>query len=287
LRIGECRVSLSVLGADREVAAVDPQGDEPLNMLGYWKVLKSQKRVVIIGVLVSIAVATLAMFRISSGGVSMRSPAVYEAKSTLLVKAGASRDGVPTVAPEYQAQIFAELADGDAVRRMIDPTRKRELAYSVDPVSGASGPLPLITVTAFSPDQRAAMALSNRVGAALTTYVASTQQKLPPARRTTLSTVARADEATVFSGARKTPAMMLFVLGISGTVFLAFTRHNLRLARRLEVDDDAPGQSTSEPAHSPRHDDDQSTREAGQVQSLERVAAARERKKAPGGTLSG
>jgi capsular polysaccharide biosynthesis protein len=257
-----------------------------LNLLGYWKVLKSQKRVVFIGILVSLVLAALALFRISPDGVSLRTPPVYEATSTLLVTAGTSRDGSPTVAPEYQAQIYAELAAGDAVRRIVDPTLKRELVYSVDPVSGGNGtPLPLITVTAFSPEPRKALTLANRVREALKSYVVSTQAAQPEARRTKLTTIAHANKATVYSGARTTPGLMLFVLGLTGTVFIAFTRHNLSLARRLEDEGDKTGHMT-DVAHASEHDGDEPVREAAQVQQLERVAAARERK-GPRGTLSG
>jgi capsular polysaccharide biosynthesis protein len=201
-----------------------------VNLLGYWGVLKSQWRVVAIGIALSLLLSALALYRVSPDGVSLRSPPVYVAKSTLLVGGGGGAQAIgTTVAPEYLAQIYAQLAQSDAVRRLVDPTLKRALTYGVDPVTGINSgtPLPLLSVSAYSTSQSAAIALANRVARSLVTYVA-TSRTLPKAQRSSLTVVARPDKADVFKGKRLTPSLMLFVLGITGTVFLAFTRHNLR-----------------------------------------------------------
>ena len=207
-----------------------------VNLLGYWGVLKSQWGIVVLGIAVSALLSVLALYRVSPDGVSLRSPPVYVAKSTLLVTGGVPRADGTSVAPEYLAQIWAQLAQSDAVHRLVDPTLNRDPAYGVDPVTGVNSgtPLPLLSVSAYSTSPSNSVALANRVARSLEQYIATTQRTLPKRQQSTLTIIARPVKADVFKGKRLTPSLMLFVLGVTGTVFVAFTRHNLRLARQEE-----------------------------------------------------
>ena len=251
-----------------------------MNLLGYWDVLRGQKRVVIIGLVVTLALSALALLRVSPDGVSLRSPRVYVAKATMFVTQGQARPGEPSPpGAEYQAQIFAQLAYSDSVRLLIDPTLKRQIEYSVDSITGQLGtPLPLISVSALATTPAGAVALANRVSESLQKYIGETQvkAKVPKSQRASMAIIARPDDPTdaeVFRGIRLTPPLMLFVLGFTATVFLAFTRHNLRLGRQGGAQAAQPSEAQPESLAS------------GQpslpVQALERRATAGERWKSP------
>ena len=258
-----------------------------VNLLGYWGVLKSQWGIVVLGIAVSVLLSVLALYRVSPDGVSLRSPPVYVAKSTLLVTGGVPRADGTSVAPEYLAQIWAQLAQSDAVHRLIDPTLKRDLWYGVDPVTGVNSgtPLPLLSVSAYSTSPSNSVALANRVARSLKQYIATTQRTFPKRQQSTLTIVARAVKADVFKGKRLTPSLMLFVLGITGTIFLAFTRHNLRLARSVDSRADAVQVSHGETAQllreenaAPLQEHEGRLGEAAGAQPLEDVATARRRR---------
>jgi len=230
----------------------------------------------------------LAVYRVSPDGVALRSPPVFVAKSTLLVNGGAPRADGTTVAPEYLAQIWAQFAQSDAVRRLIDPTLKRDLWYEVDSVTGINSgtPLPLLSVSAFSTRSAESVAQANRVAGALEKYIASTQRALPKRQRSTLTTIARADKAEVFKGKRLTPGLMLFVLGITATVLVAFTRYNIRLGRRAELQDETVQLTHERPTRLPQHEASPQEAEHENVDGdaaavsppLEDVATARRRR---------
>lgn len=206
-----------------------------MNVLGYWNVLKGQRRVVLIGLAVTVALTFLALYRVSPSGISLRSAPVYVAESTLFVTAGEGTATTGSVSADYLGQIYAQLAHSDAVRRLIDPTLERDLDYSVQSVTGSLGtPLPIIAVSAYSGTPQSAVALANRVSASLRDYVARSEADEPERRRASLTIVARPEEASVFTGVRFTPALMLFILGITGTVVVAFTRYNIQLSRTAE-----------------------------------------------------
>lgn len=211
-----------------------------MSLLSYWKVLKSQRRIVAIGLAVTLLLMVLSLVRISPSGVALRSPRVYIATSTLLLEqsdqvGGGGAAAFQPGAMEYLAGIYAQLAGSNAVRRLVDPTLKQVLEYGVAREKDDSGNgLPLIDVSAFSTTPAAAAALANRVARALQNYIVANEASKKGASRAAVSIVVRplTSDARLFQGIRLTGPLMLFVLGVAATIFAAFTRHNIQLGRR-------------------------------------------------------
>jgi hypothetical protein len=97
----------------------------------------------------------------------------------------------------------------------------------------------LINISAFAESGPAAVSLANQVAAALQTYVARNQASgnVPETTRVSLPLVHRAERAKVFEGVKYTAPLMLFVLGMAATIFIAFVRHNVQLGRAAQLGD--------------------------------------------------
>jgi len=234
-----------------------------VNLLAYWQVLKAQRTVVIVGTAVAVLLAAMALVHVSPSGVAYRSPPTYVATTTMFVTQPGfpwgrtvlneylkAQGGGPNAAPvpkyadpgrlAYLAGLYARLAGGDGVKKIVDPTGKKSLRYQVDQVTTSDGsPFPLINVSAFAGSGPAAVSLANRVSAALQTYVARNQTlgNVPEATRVSLPFVHRAERAKVFEGVKYTAPLMLFVLGMAVTIFVAFVRHNVQLGRAAQLGD--------------------------------------------------
>jgi hypothetical protein len=245
-----------------------------VNLLAYWQVLKAQRVIVLVGTAIAVLLAFMALVRVSPSGVAYRSPPTYVAGTTLFVTQPGfpwgrtvlneylkAQGGGPNAQPvskfadpgrlSYLAAIYARLAGGDAVKKIIDPTGKKSLRYEVSQAVTSDGSVyPLINISAFSQTPSQAISLANRVAAALKTYVARNQTEgdIPAATRVSLPTVNRADRATVFQGVKFTAPLMLFVLAMALTIFAAFVRQNVQLGRSAQVHDGhAPPLTAVEP----------------------------------------
>ena len=179
-----------------------------MNLLAYWGVFKSQRRIVLIGVSVTLALAASSVVSVSPSGVALRSPRVYLANSTLFLRQ-ATPSGKGAGAPyeagqlEYLAGIYAQLASGDQVRQMVDPRRNRNLQFQVGTLKGDQGsPLPMLSVSAFATSPAAAAKDSALVAGALQRYIVADQgsrrievpiveRPRPPLRRSTRGFVSR------------------------------------------------------------------------------------------------
>ena len=120
------------------------------------------------------------------------------------------------------------------MKKILDPTGKKPLRYQVDQVTTSDGtPFPLLNVSAFATSAKQAVVLANRVANALQRYVANNQTagNVPEATRVSLPAVNRAERAKVFEGVKFTAPLMLFVLAMALTTFIAFVRHNVQLGR--------------------------------------------------------
>jgi hypothetical protein len=212
---------------------------ERVNLLAYWGVFKSQRVVVVIGVTLTLVLAGLSLVRVSPSGVALRSPRVYQANSMLLLKqatpptkkrAPASYQPYQLGELEYMAGLYAQLAAGDVIRRMVDPTLTKPLSYQVSSFKSSTGdPLPMLYVLAFSSTPGGAASLAVRVGQALQRYIVTDQTSARIA--VPMVVRPRATTATVFQGIRLTKPLMLTVLGFALTIFIAFTRYNIQLGR--------------------------------------------------------
>ena len=237
-----------------------------MNLMAYWQVLKAQRTVLIVGTVVAVLLAALALVRVSPSGVTYRSPATYVAGTTLFVTQPGfpwgrtvlneyvkAQGGGPNAQPvskfadagrlSYLAGLYSRLAAGDEVKKILDPTGKKSLRYQASQAVTSDGSVyPLINISAFDESPARAIALANRVAAALQTYVARNQSQgdVPTTTRVSLQTVNRADRADVYQGVKYTAPMMLFVLAMALTIFIAFVRYNVRLSKSSQTTD-GPG----------------------------------------------
>jgi capsular polysaccharide biosynthesis protein len=242
-----------------------------MDLLEFWRVARRHRRIIVVGASITLFLATFALFRPYAWGLEVRSPAIYVARSTLFVTQsgfpwgrsalteyvrarGAGEDdvAVPRFAEpsrmEYLAYLYSELATSDGVYRIVDrrfPLGTDDEEYLAVPMTTANGAsLPLIEVSGTSTSKARAVALANTAASALQRYIASEQRanRVPAETGIVLPVLTRAtvDDAEVLKGVKVTTALMIGVLGLIGTLFVAFVVDNLQRQRRLAETLDAP-----------------------------------------------
>lgn len=229
-----------------------------MDLIAYWEVVRRRRRIIYRGLAVSIALAVVALLTVDGSGIRYRAPAVMTATSTLLVtqegfpwgrsalteyikarNTGAEPISVPRFADptrmEYLGALYTELANGDFVHRRVLPEESPETDdYAVTTLRAPDGrTLPLIEITATSTSADRAVEIARGVTANLKRYVQRQQEAndIPAGTRILLPVITSADQAEVLRGPRRTTAIMLFLLGLVGTCFLAFVVDNLRGAQ--------------------------------------------------------
>jgi hypothetical protein len=229
-----------------------------VNLRVFGRVLSRFRYLVIAGVVAAIAVAMVSAFRIGLEGysprVEYRAEEKWQSVGTLFVTqpgfpwgrslldevVPVGPDGEAGFVPKYAdggrfqglALLYAELAQGDAVRAIVEGDGPIEGEYGAAPVRGPDGAtsLPLIEIGAFAASPEQAEALAQRATDAFLTYLRQTQEEnaIPVTRRVQVEVVARPGEAVLAEGRRMTRPIFLFVLMSSATVLLAFALENLR-----------------------------------------------------------
>jgi capsular polysaccharide biosynthesis protein len=232
-----------------------------MDLFTYWQVVRRQRRLIVLGGLVTAALAAFALFKVSTSGLELRSPPTYRASSKLFVtqsgfpwgrtaldeyiRVRGANSAVPRFADpsrmEYLASLYSELAMSDAVRRIAFGNRELPSSddYEVVALKAPDGrPMPLIEVAGLSSSAERAVAIANRVAGALQTFVArrQTQSKIPESTRIVLPVVDQAEQAEVFEGVKLTTAVMILLLGTVATLFAAFTTDNVKRQRRLAAE---------------------------------------------------
>lgn len=229
-----------------------------MDLFTYWQVVKRQRRLIVIGGLLTGVLAAFALFKVSTSGIELRSPPTYKASSKLFVtqtgfpwgrtaldeyiRVRGANSTVPRFADpsrmEYLASLYSELAMSDVVRTIAFGERRLPDTdgYEVTALKAPDGrPMPLIEVAGTSVSSERAVNIANRVAGALQAYVAGrqAQNKIPESTRIVLPVVERAEEAEVLEGVKLTTAVMVLLLGTIATLFAAFTTDNVRRQRRL------------------------------------------------------
>lgn len=222
-----------------------------MDLLTYWRVVRRQSRIILLGLVLTFAAAAFALLHISSSGVEFRSPAQYVGKSTLLVTQpgfpwGRSSSADDPARVEYLAGLYAELAESSVVaKRVLGKNAPVGDDYEVTTLRSPDGrPLPLIEISGISSSSTRAVSLANRVATRLRAYVAAQQRqnKIRERSRIILPVVTRAEKASILRGLKMTSAVMIALLGVIGTLFAAFTIDNVRRQRALAAEalEDAP-----------------------------------------------
>jgi hypothetical protein len=221
-----------------------------MDLIAYGGVIRRQAIVVIVGMTIALALALLAVARVTTHGLEYRAKPMYGARSTLFV----TQQGFPWGRTE-----LSEVAGGVEGPRFGDPGRMEYLAslystlaqtsrtvqaeierqgklppgaYTVTPVKSNADlrPLPLIEVLGMSPWPEQAVLFANQVADGLRRYVRLNQDasSVPRVQRIQLPVVTRARTAEKLRGVKMTRPILILMLVSILTLVVAFTRDNLR-----------------------------------------------------------
>jgi hypothetical protein len=231
----------------------------------YTRVLWRFKWVVLLGLLIALALATLSMARVTTDGkVSYRQSELWSSTTRLgVTQQGfpwgrllaqqeptpdeqAERLGIPLADPNRLntlAVLYAELATSDPVRRqMIEdggPLRGKIIATPV--VVGENRVmLPFVDVLAIATTPRGASRLAQRAADAFGVFMNDQQRanKVPRADRVVVQQLVRPMKPKLFQPRSKTMPVVVFFAVMFGTFGLAFLLENLR-PRAREVEEPA------------------------------------------------
>jgi hypothetical protein len=244
-----------------------------MNLRRHLNVLRRFRVIVAGGVVVGVALATLAIFKVSSSGLEWRSTQTFQSTSTLNVTQHGFPDGrviladsnkVPNSPEEVQkakeadqfadpgrfanlAVTYAYYAQSEAVRKLIKPTPAPE-QVTITPVPAGwntSATLPLLTLETTSEDPVTAKELNQSVISALRGYIEREQarNKIPTDNRVRIDVLTPPSEASVLIGHSKTPAIIAFILVMAATLALVYVLDNLYppKGRAVSHDDFGPG----------------------------------------------
>jgi hypothetical protein len=219
----------------------------------YARVLWRFKLLVLLGLMLAIALATLSLVKVSADGLTYRQAELWSSTTRIgVTQTGnpwvrlfaqepfaegqkAVDLGIPVADPNRLnnlAVLYAELAMSDPVRRLMrqeGPVRGDIIATPL--VRGDNRiMLPLIDLTAISTSPRAAIDISTRSAAALEKYIRQQQgaNEVPPADRVVILEVQRPKGAKIFQPRSKTMPIVVFLAVMLAITGLAFLLENLR-----------------------------------------------------------
>jgi hypothetical protein len=242
----------------------------------YARVLWRFRVLVVTGVLLGLALATLSVVKLGPDGITYRQSELWSATT----RVGVTQKGFPwgrlfaqdpsdeetSLEKPPQADIpvadpnrlnnlavlYSDLAMGDQVRRVMrreGPIRGELIATPL--VRGDNRiMLPLIDLTAITKSRESAIQLSLRVARAFDTYMREEQQanKVPASDRVIVQQVMRPREAEIYRPRSRTLPLVIFVAMMGATAGLAFVLENAR-PRRSEPEAPVAVETTQDAAH--------------------------------------
>jgi hypothetical protein len=248
-----------------------------MNLIRHFQVLKRGRAIIAVGLLVAIAVAALATFRISFNGgpqFAFRKPEVWSSSTKLLLTqpgfpwgrsvlpgAGTGADAqsqqpatddkgnLQFADPSrlaYLAWIYSHFLMGDEVRTMIKD-KPTDMDIQAGPLSAggslSAASLPIIGLTTTAHTAREARKLNDDVHLALEDYLTRQQRQshTPITDRVVISTVDRPDPIRI-KGHSVNLGVMAFLLIMVAAVSLVYLLENLRMHKReAEIEADVYG----------------------------------------------
>jgi hypothetical protein len=221
----------------------------------------------LVGLVLASSVAVLALGRptLAGGkpGIEYRESEVYLSASTLLVTQQGfpwgrailddmitvdPGDGTePVLVPRFGdpgryaglAQLYAELAKGDAVQREVLKGAPAGARYEADVVkaSDATSTMPMIYLKGYGPTPEVAAAIANRASDVFRNYLAAQQREngIPADKRVEVIVTRKASGAELFAPRSLVRPIFMFVLIVMVFVALAFFLENLRPSVRPAV----------------------------------------------------
>lgn len=241
-----------------------------MNLYRHINVLWRGRAIVAVGLLVAIALAILACFKVSFDGgpkLAWRKPETWSSQTKLLITQpgfpegrsvlpgsvdGAAQKGsdatqavdengkkIDFADPSrfaYLAWIYAHFLMGDEVRTMIQH-RPEGMLILADPLTAggnlSAATLPLIALTTEAETKADAVRLNAEVSQALELYLHRQQQETgtPTSDRVVVSTVDRTDPVLV-KGHSPDLGVIAFLMAMAAAVSLVYIRENLRVQKR-------------------------------------------------------
>jgi hypothetical protein len=222
----------------------------------YLRVLWRFRILVAAGILLAVVLATLSFAKVSFAGgspkLTYRQGERWQASSVLFI----TQSGFPwgRTVPKYfvpepnsgvpaipvgdparfaeLAQIYAQLANGDAVRRIIARDGRVQGTISAAPYTSPDGTstLPMIAVTATAWSPRGAKSLAARGAAAFQAFLQSRQSAagIPRDERVVLNVIQQGYKPKLIAPRKKTVPMFVFFAVFIATVSAALVLENFR-----------------------------------------------------------
>lgn len=250
-----------------------------MNLYRHINVLWRGRAIVAVGLLVAIAMAILACFKVSLDGgpkLSWRKPETWSSQTKLLITQPGfpegrsvlpgTVDGAPQKANAlqqpvdengkkidfadpsrfaYLAWIYAHFLMGDEVRTMIQH-RPSGMLILADPVTAggnlSAATLPLIALTTEAESKADAVRLNAEVSQALEVYLHRQQEQsqTPTSDRVVVSTVDRTDPVLV-KGHSPDLGVIAFLMVMAAAMSVVYIRENLRVQKHEAETAAAPG----------------------------------------------
>jgi hypothetical protein len=230
-------------------------------------VLRRWRVVVATGLLLGIALAVLASFRVTTSGPKWRQPVTYSSSSVLLVTqvgfpwgraivsqpdatAKQKADAIAAAGPQFAdpsryvslATIYSFMVRSQPVLSMIPgkPTADQVAAQPFQEPGGNGSALPLIGMTVTAPSAAAAVQLNQDAIKALKTYIKQQQDATQTARndRATIQVFNPPGAAVVAQGHKLTKSVLALLLCTFLAIALAYVLENLRLTKARQAFDD-------------------------------------------------
>lgn len=209
----------------------------------YGRVIWRHKLIVVLGLFVAIALATLSYVRIGTDGkITYRDAQTWASYETISVtqpgfaEGRLSEQGSSPMRLASLAILYSKYIDADGVRQRIWPTGAHHESVEaaplfVDQSSSSSSALPMISIAGFSESAAGAQRLTDRATNALMSYIAQRQDKanIPTAQRVELQPVKRALSNTpvLWQARSKALSIVIFLTALIATIGLAFILENL------------------------------------------------------------
>jgi hypothetical protein len=241
-----------------------------MNLYRHINVLSRGRAIVAAGLLVAIAMAMLACFKVSLDGgpkLTWRKPETWSSQTKLMITQpgfpegrsvlpgsvdGATQKGDQFQQPvdekgkkidfadpsrfAYLAWIYAHFLMGDEVRTMIQH-RPPGMLILADPLTAggnlSAATLPLIALTTQAETKTDALRLNSEVSQALEGYLHRQQQQTqtPTSDRVVVSTVDRTDPVLI-KGHSPDLGVIAFLMVMAAALSLVYIRENLRVQKR-------------------------------------------------------
>jgi hypothetical protein len=233
-----------------------------VDLRAYARTLWRFRLLILAGLVAAAALALLSVARVSfTGGspkLTYRKPSIWQARTALLMTQngfpwgraiqgflpGNPQTGAPAVPVGDTSRLsdlsslYVQLANGDAVQRLMFATGRVRGAMNAAPVYSFAVPgsglnaslLPMINIVGTATSPQDAIETADLGTRAFLTYLGRQQQaaRIPPNDRVVMQILNRPAGAQMVSGHRRTLPVVIFVSVMSIFVALAFVLENLR-----------------------------------------------------------